>query len=239
MEKLPKRIEQVQKALEKGVEVGMVMHKHSVEDVPSQLAELIAAPIEDHPLIKPFTAEDKQVSDEDLEKLKTRAKDVLASVIIPAFKKLKQFLENVYFYKLRPSESILSLPDGEKMYQQCLNFHLSCEMTPEEVHELGLTEVERIYQRISELAIREGYSHYYDYVQHVKKKDKEQFDSAKDLLNHVNDLCYNKIQPKLPALVIPAPPILANAPTGFYYAGTPDGSRPGLYHINIHNLEAM
>nr|KAG5685723.1 hypothetical protein BaRGS_001386 [Batillaria attramentaria] len=204
---------------------------------------------------------------------------------------MEKLPKRVYFYKLRPSESILSLPDGEKMYQQCLNFHLSCEMTPEEVHELGLTEVERIYQRISELAIREGYSHYYDYVQawrvvldagflrvcpiqphflrriclaagscpaHSHSSSFQIFSGhrmlkmrlrQKDLLNHVDDLCYNKIQPKLPALfgnmpdsdlrVIPAPPILANAPTGFYYAGTPDGSRPGLYHINIHNLEAM
>ncbi|KAK7473389.1 hypothetical protein BaRGS_00035362 [Batillaria attramentaria] len=247
--RLPKRIEQVQQMLEKGIEAEMVMHRYSVEEVPNQLDKLISVPIEEHPFMKPFMAEDKKVSDEDLQRIKTQAMDVVTSLIVPAFQKLKVFIEDVYFRSLRPSECAASLPHGLSMYQQCLNFHLSCEMSPKEVHELGLREVDRIYQCMKDLARKEGFDHIFDFVKHVKRKDEGMFKTPDEVLDYVKDLCHNKIHPKVQEMfqnmpgselkVLPTPPEMFSSPAGFYYAGTPDGSRPGLYYINNNKLELV
>lgn len=49
-----------------------------------------------------------------------------------------------YFSHLKPEIAVSSLAEGKEFYQQCLNYHLSCSMTPEEIHDIGLKEVERI-----------------------------------------------------------------------------------------------
>ncbi|KAK7097542.1 hypothetical protein V1264_004500 [Littorina saxatilis] len=249
LEKIPKRVEQVQEVLEKGIEAEMVMHRYSLEEVPSQLEKLISAPIEEHPFMKPFLAEDKKVSDDDLQKVKTKAMDVISSLVAPAFEKLKKFLEEVYLKKCRPSECICSLPNGIALYQQCLNFHTSCEMSPKEVHELGLQEVARIQEQMKVLAKKEGFDHIFDYIKDLKTRENSKFTSEEEVMEFVKDLCFNKIQPKLstlfqnmpdsPLKIMPTPPVLENSPEGFYYAGTPDRSRSGIYYLNTANLDNM
>ena len=84
----------------------------------------------------------------------------------------------VYIKKGRASECICSLPNGISMYQQCLNFHLSCEMSPKEVHELGLKEVARIQKEMKALAKKEGYDHIFDYIKELKTKENSKFTSG-------------------------------------------------------------
>ena len=84
----------------------------------------------------------------------------------------------VYMKKGRASECICSLPNGISMYQQCLNYHLSCEMSPKEVHELGLKEVARIQQKMKALAKKEGYDHIFDYIKDLKTKGDNKFTSG-------------------------------------------------------------
>ncbi|PVD34570.1 hypothetical protein C0Q70_05846 [Pomacea canaliculata] len=242
LEKLPKKIEQTVDVLQKGIEAKMVMHQYSVEEVPAQLDKLISAPVDEHPYLKPFK-DNKTVSDEDLSKVKTRALDVLSSLIVPAFQNMKQFIVEIYFKNLRSSECVCSLPNGPRLYQQCLNFHLSCTMSPKEIHELGLREVERIRQQMSLLAEKEGFGSIFDYTKHLSTKD-ENFSSKDDILLYIKDLCHNKIRPKLqhffknlplaPLNIVPCPEVMATSPAAFYYSGTPDGSRAGIYYINLH-----
>ncbi|KAL8609309.1 hypothetical protein ACOMHN_060037 [Nucella lapillus] len=249
LEKMPNRVDQVQDVMEKGMGCDMMMHRFSVEEVPDQLEKLITTPVEEHPFMKPFLDEDKKVSDEQLQKVKEKAMNIITSLIAPAFDKLKKFLKEVYLKKTRASECICSLPQGKDMYQQCLQFHLSCHMSPKEVHELGLKEVDRIQAQMKALAKKEGHTHVFDYIKKLKTKQDGKFQSSEEALEYVKDLCYNKIQPKLSALIqnipeaplriIPTPPVLASSPEAFYYAGTPDGSRAGIYYLNTSNLDTL
>lgn len=249
LEKIPRVVEQVQDCLQKGVDSKMVMHRYSVEEIPSQLEEMISTPVEKHPFMLPFTAEDKKVSDDDLQKVKTKAMEVVTSRIAPAFQKLKDFMENVYLKNVRESEGITSIPGGKEYYQQCLNFHLSCEMTPEEVYDIGMKEIDRINKLMKDLAHSEGFDDLYEYIKHVNSQEDGVFSSSDEVLDYVRDLCFTKIRPKLPALfenmpestfrVLPVPPVLANSCAGVYFLGTPDGERSGIYYLNTSNLKAV
>ncbi|XP_076467677.1 uncharacterized protein LOC143298678 isoform X1 [Babylonia areolata] len=249
LEKMPKRVAQVQEVLEKGIECDMMMHRFSLEGVTDQLDKLITTPVEEHPFMKPFLAEDKKVSDDDLQKVKTKAMDIISSLIAPAFDKLKNFLKEVYLKKTRVSECVCSLPSGKEMYQQCLQFHLSCNMSVKEVHELGLKEVDRIQKEMKALAKKEGHTHIFDYIKKLKTKTEGKFKTTEEALEYVKDLCHNKIQPKLSALfqnipdaplrILPTPSEMVNAPEAFYYAGTANGARPGIYYLNTANLDLL
>ncbi|KAK6976473.1 hypothetical protein BgiMline_022904, partial [Biomphalaria glabrata] len=90
------------------------------------------------------------------DELRSKAEELLTSQVFPAFQKLKNYVENEYFQHLRPNEGISSIKDGDMWYQQCLDYHLSCSMTPQQIHDLGLKEVARIEAQILKLAEAEG-----------------------------------------------------------------------------------
>lgn len=249
LEKVSAKVDQVVEVLNKGIEAGMVMHRYSLVDVPNQLQKMIMVPIEEHPLMKPFLSEDKKVSDDELQKVKTRAMDVITSSVQPAFSKIKKFIEEAYMRKTRPSECICSLPNGITYYQQCLDFHLSCHMTPMAVHELGLKEVARIQKLMKAVAKKGGYDHIFDYIKTLKTRESSKFQTPEAVLDYVKDLCNNKIQPKIetlfqnvpdqPLRIVPNRAVLQSSPAGFYYAGVPDGSRKGTYNLNTAKLDQL
>uniref|UniRef100_A0A2C9L128 DUF885 domain-containing protein n=1 Tax=Biomphalaria glabrata TaxID=6526 RepID=A0A2C9L128_BIOGL len=154
----------------------------------------------------------------------------------------------VYFKHLRPKEGINSLKDGDLWYQQCLNFYLSCSMTPQEVHELGLKEVDRIEKRILELAEIEGLGRTFQEISAaIIRRQRNSFSTPDEVVDYIRNLCYNIIRPKItqnfknlsdiPMIIKPVPESRKSSPIAYYYNGTPDGSREGCFYINNHHLE--
>ncbi len=84
-----------------------------------------------------FTEEEKQ-------KLQNDAATAIASYVQSGMSKLKCFVEDEYMKHTRPDIAITSLPKGDKFYRQCIKFHTSTTMTPQEIHDTGLKEVDRI-----------------------------------------------------------------------------------------------
>ncbi|XP_059171858.1 uncharacterized protein LOC131952941 [Physella acuta] len=248
LEKLPNRIEQVVTNLQKGIEEKIVLHLSSVARVPKQIDDILNTPVEELEIFKPFHEDHLAVSKEKLESFQAEAKNVIISKVKPAFKALKDFLENEYMKHLRQKEGISSLANGEEWYQQCLDYHLSYPMTQQQVHDLGLKEVGRIKQLILEAAKKEGLGQTLPAIlEAIVERQKSFFKTREEVLAYVEDLCYNKIRPRLSQLfknlpdcqlmIKPSPDFMKNAPIGMYLSGTPDGSRKGAYLINNHNLE--
>lgn len=248
LEKLPLRIKQVIDVLKLGVEAGVVYYASSVQGVAVQLNQITNSDIEKHGLLRPLLADQLQIPSTTLNKFRTRAKDIVMSSVFPAFQELKEYLEKEYTPHLRPHVGISTLKKGIEWYQQCLNFHLSCSMTPQEVHELGMKEVARIGMKIVELARKEGLpENLPDLLETIIKKEENTFTTPDEVLEYVKELCYKKIRPKiaeyfknLPQVqmkVESTPEYLANSPAGFYRNGSVDGTREGTYSINTNNLK--
>ncbi|CAG5122487.1 unnamed protein product [Candidula unifasciata] len=248
LQKLPQRIEQVIVLLKKGVEEGIVQFSTSVNRVPKQIESILNTAIDEQAFLKPFTEEHPQVPKEQLEKIQVTARDLVKSAIVPALKALKTYIEEEYSIHVRPGEGISTIKDGLQWYQQCLNFHLTCSMTPQQVHDLGLKEVARIHERIFQVAEKEQLGKTCpEIMEAITKRQKGHFKTKDEILEYVKNLCYKKIQPKLsqlfgnlpdlPMKIEAAPESRKDAPMGMYLNGTPDGSREGHYYINNHNLD--
>lgn len=248
-----KKAQQVIQILREALENGYAFHMYSVEMVPEQIQEMITeelTPDKDVFLTPYLDATPDIVDPETSEKLLEEAKEIILTKVRPAFKELAEYIEKEYLPNTREDVAHTSLPDGEALYQSCLDFHLSTSMTAKEVFELGLEEVDRIEKAMKRVTKEEGYGDdIQKFKEDISKKEEFHFKTGEELLEYVNDICFKKIQPKLkkifkffpesPLIIEEVPPIMDTGDTAFYFNGSPDGSRPGVYYIGTSHLDAI
>ncbi|KAK0052522.1 hypothetical protein Bpfe_018106 [Biomphalaria pfeifferi] len=246
LKKLPQRIEQVTQALKRGVQCGVVMSHYSVYRVPSLIDDILNSQPDKLGLLKPFSTEHPLMTPSRLDAFQVQAKHIVTTKVFEALKALKTYLTEEYFKHVRPKEGICCLENGEKWYQQCLDFHLSLSMTPQEVHDVGLKEIARIQEKVLKVGKEENLGETLEDIRDtIHTKQGGYFKTSDEVLEFVKDLCFCQIKPKLvdmfydlpniPLIIKPVPEFLKNVPAGFYLNGTPDGSREGSYCINTHN----
>lgn len=247
---LPCKISEIIAIMKDGIKNKMTFHSISISGVLKQV-DLLQQATEKTVFYKPFASisDDTTFSLNTKDDIQKRAKKVIEDGVLPSFKELKKFLENEYFKHLRPEIAISSLVDGKEYYQGCLDFHLTCSMTPEEVHKKGLAEVERISKKmekiIESLELKMSLK---EFLEHMRGEDDFSFKNVEELLDAYKGAVFNQIEPKLhklfnyspkgKLLIERTPSSLPNAPGAFYYAGTIDGSKPGTFVINAYNLKA-
>ncbi|GFN94217.1 hypothetical protein PoB_002072300 [Plakobranchus ocellatus] len=219
------------------------------ERVPKQIEIMLTTSnLDDLDLLKPFKEKPKNISQDQLSSFQKQAKDVVVSGVFPAFEKLKNYVQEEYMKACRSQEGISSLENGSAWYQQCLDFHLTCSMTPEQVHDVGLKEVERIRTQILQLGEKEGLGQTVPDIRNASAERQRGYFKTKDeVLTFVKDLCYNRIRPKISQLfkdlpsinmsIQEAPAYMKDAPAGYYLNGTPDGLRDGSFRVNNNTLE--
>ncbi|CAL4074171.1 unnamed protein product, partial [Meganyctiphanes norvegica] len=119
--------------------------------------------------------------------------------IIPAFKRLSDYIENEYV--TRPNIAITSLPNGEALYNQLLKFHTSTSLNAAEIHEMGLAEVKCIQSEMAKIVKQLGYNMTVpEFSENIKNDPKFFYEKSEDLLAGFEDICFNKIPPKLPSI---------------------------------------
>ncbi|CAG5122488.1 unnamed protein product [Candidula unifasciata] len=248
LERLPARIQHMIPVLRRGIEEGIVAFSGTVDVIPNQIEKMLATSVEDLGLMQPFKVDHPRIPDDKLEEFKIKAKELIISGIFPALGSLKTYFKEEYFNHLRPKESIDTVKGGTGWYQQALNFYLTCPMTPQEVHNIGLQEVSRIRGQIMKLAAEEKLGQTFSEISDsVSQRFQKFFHSKEHVLEYVQDICYRRIRPKLslcfknlppsPMKVSLPPDYLSEMPGGLYLTGTPDGSREGCFYINSYDYE--
>ncbi|KAK2555328.1 hypothetical protein P5673_022958 [Acropora cervicornis] len=207
--------------LQEGVRTGHVPPHLTVNRVPDQIMKLLnAAFTDDNLFFKPLKEFPEAFSEKERESIKERGIKLIEENLKPSFKTIYDYYLNTYLPQSRQSIACSDLPSGLSFYNQSLKFHIACELTPNEVHELGQSEVRRIRSRMDE----------------------------EELLNGYKKLCDNKIKPKLKDFFkqIPeadfeikeTPTDLAPVAPGAYYLGpSDDGTRPGVFMVNTYKPE--
>ncbi|GAB1598575.1 uncharacterized protein LOC115232424 [Argonauta hians] len=233
-----------------GIDKNMISPIESVNEIPQQLEGLIKK-IDNgsSPYLKPFEkAADNEKFCESVKDLKVEMNDILKNQLKPTLQKLKEFFENVYLKKARKEPGACFLPNGKEFYQACIRFHTSSNLSPEEIHQLGLSEVERITNQMKKILKAENLPMNLQESNKLLSTRKEFFCKTKEeLLEYVKDVCENKIMPLIPKFfkdlpdikmtINPTPDGMETSPAAFYLAGTPDGSRSGSYMINLSKYE--
>uniref|UniRef100_A0A0K8R524 DUF885 domain-containing protein n=1 Tax=Ixodes ricinus TaxID=34613 RepID=A0A0K8R524_IXORI len=244
--KLPKQLEEVMELMREGVKQKRTLHAVSLKGVLERLAAL-QVPAKDSEFFERFKEFPESISESERKMLTQDAERAIERSVLPAFEKLRKFLKQEYWVHLRPEIAATSLPDGDAYYRECLRYHLELPLTAQEVHDMGLKEVERISTGMKEViqALNLKMSPK-EFSESLRSNASFRCKSSEEVVEGYNRILNQDIQPKLLEIfpTVPKsklrvqlqPASKSSGPVAMYILGTPDGSRPGTFYVNANDL---
>ncbi|MFC5861590.1 DUF885 domain-containing protein [Acidicapsa dinghuensis] len=242
---IPTAFQQATDDMELGVEDHRVPPKFLLEKALDQVKELANQKPEDSPLAQPLKKFPASISAADQTRIKQEMLDVIAKQVLPAYQKLARFMESTYVPAGRTDPGIWALPDGDKYYAFLVRRTTTTDLTPAQIHQIGLDEVAKDETDMLAIAKKLGFADLKSFEEHVKTDPKLKPASREALLDAYRGYL-KPMQAKLPELfgrlpkagfeVAPVPDYLEKTSADAYYeAGTPDGSRPGRIRVDTYN----
>ena len=248
-EALPASVAQQQALLQEGLKRGYTPPKLMLRDVPKQIADLIPADPLASALLAPFKTFPAEIPESERTRLTNRAKEIYSAHLLPAFQKLHDYIESTYLPACRESIAATALPKGAEAYAYRVRWQTTTNLTPQQIHEIGLSEVKRIRAEMDKVIGSANFKGtFHEFTEFLRNDPRFYFDKPDDLVNGYRIIA-KKIDPelahlfgKLPRLpygVTPIPDFKAPSQTTAYYqAGAPSVGRPGYYFVNTYNLHA-
>jgi prolyl oligopeptidase len=241
-------IEQTMSRMEEGRESGYMPPKILMERIPAQIAMQLVEDPEQSPFFKSFAAMPDSIVDADRERLQQLAKDLIDESVVPGYREFANYFNNVYLPASRDTIGASSLPDGEAFYEYRTRLYTTTQMTPDEIHRLGLNEVKRIRDEmqlvIDELEFEGSFD---DFLTFLRTDPQFYYDTPEELFEGYLAISKRidpelvKVFGKLPRMPYGLRPIPDNiAPdttTAYYNRPAADGSRPGYYYVNLYRPE--
>ncbi len=240
LHQIPRVLTQTTGVLRAGMKDKLMPVRFLLEKLPVQCQGIIDA----DPFLLPTKKYPAQVSLKDQERLTHQIIESVNTYVIPAYKSFAAFLRTEYAPQGRSTLAVTSLPDGEKRYQNDIYGRTTTRMTPEEIHQLGLREVDRIESEMMVIAKQEGFVDLASFQASLKTDPKYIPTSADQILDDFRHYI-GEMEPKLPQLftLLPNSPVTVEAIPAFeaaaathYMVGTPDRKRPGRVVVATSNF---
>ncbi len=241
LHQIPQALNQVTEVLQAGMADKLMPVKFLAEKIPVQCQGIIDA----DPFLLPTKKYPASISADDQARLTKEITEAINKDVIPAYKSFAEFIRTKYAPQGRTTLAITSLADGEKRYQNNIYARTTTKMTPDEIHQLGLKEIERIEKEMTVIAKKEGFADLAAFRASLKTNPKYKPTSAEQILEDFRHYI-NQMQPKLPELftLLPKSPVTVEAIPAFqsaaathYVTGTPDGKRPGRVVVATSKFE--
>ena len=247
LEGIPKIIDQNIVLMKKGLELNITLPQIALRDVPAQIRAQITDNPEEAPLLKWFEDFPKTVSENDQQKIKERAAEIYSKKVKPAMEDLLAFVENTYLPESREKITWRELPNGTKWYQHKVKSYTTTDLTPRQIHEIGLTEVERISSEMKKVMRQTGYQKDFKSFLHYLATDPQfYFTEEKALLQSFRDIAKRAdpemaklfgFLPRTPYGILPVPAHSSKArPAAYYQQGSLKTGRPGYFYANTYDL---
>jgi uncharacterized protein (DUF885 family) len=243
--KVPTALEQIVGRLRAGLASGWVLPREAMQAVPGQFDPLAGDDITATPLWAPFAKFPEAVPPADRERLAAAGRRVLAGQVHPAFAAMKRFLEQEYIPRGATSLAASDLPGGRAYYELLVRRHTTTSLTADEIHALGLAEVERIGREMEQTAAKAGFAgDLPGYIRHLKSDKRHYFTRGEDALAYYRDIA-KRADAQLPRLFAELPRLpygvrAMDASLGdnadSYTSGALDGSRAGFFEANVTSL---
>ena len=240
LQQIPRVLSQTTEVLRAGMRDKLMPVRFLVEKLPVQCQGIIDA----DPFLIPTKKYPASISPEDQKRLTQQITDAINTQVIPAYKTFATFLSTEYAPQGRTTLSITSLADGEKRYQNDIYARTTTHMTADEIHQLGLREIDRIQAEMTAIAKKEGFADLASFRASLKTNPKYIPTSAEQILDDFRRYIA-QMEPKLPQLftLLPKSPVTVEAIPAFqaaaathYVTGTPDGKRPGRVVVATSNF---
>ena len=235
--------------MREGVELGVVQPRILMEKALPQLTAQVVDSAEASAFYGPVARMPESFSDEDRERITAAYQDHIMNVLVPAYAKLHDYINDEYMQHTRETVGQADSPGGKDYYAFMVRETTTTGYTPEEIHEIGKREAERIYAEMERVRDEVGFEgSMEEFFVHLREDPQYHFNTEEEILAAYDEL-RNTIDPKLDALfgVKAKAPYVIKAVEPFraqsmaaaqYFPGTPDGSRPGIFYVNTYDLPA-
>jgi uncharacterized protein (DUF885 family) len=248
LEALPAAIDQALVLLNRGLQAGITSPRITLRDVPQQVKNQMVEEPEKNPLLKPFTEFPAEISEAERGRLRKEAARVLWGSVIPAFGRLRDFLQTKYLPGARQTIALSELPDGRDWYACNIRTVTTTTLTPEQIHATGLAEVKRIRAEMDRAVAQTGFKGSFDeFLGFLRKDPRFYYTNKEDLLCGYRCIA-KRIDPELirfsgrlprsPYGVLPVPSYAEQSQTTAYYQeGSLAAGRPGYFYANTYALD--
>ncbi|TMN91415.1 DUF885 domain-containing protein [Pseudoalteromonas phenolica] len=243
-------LEGIESNMRKGIENNVVLPKALTEKLIPQFSAHIVKDETQSVFWGPINSFPESLSDQQKQSITASYKVMILDRLVPAYSKMTKFLKEEYLPNSRETFGYSDLPNGKAWYEYQIATHTTLDMNAEEIHKIGLSEVSRIRNEME--WVKEQLNFEGDlqaFFEFLREDEQFYFKSADELINAYVEV-KEKIDARVPLLFDIAPKadyevklveaFRAQSAAGASYASpAPDGSRPGIFYINAHNLKAQ
>jgi uncharacterized protein (DUF885 family) len=248
MRAFPRVVEQGMALLDKGLKRGITPPRVTLRRVADRLVpDLVDDPLK-NPRTAPFRHIPGSIAPAERERLLRAAGDALRQQVVPALRTLHDYLAKTYIPNSRTSIAVGDLPNGQAYYAHLLRYYTTTDLTPDQIYELGLSEVKRIRAEMDATIAATGFKGTFaEFTNFLRTDPRFFYDKPEDVLAAYRDIT-KRIDPELPKLFgrLPRLPYGVKAmegsselaPSALYDAGTAAMRRPGWMLVNTFDLKA-
>ncbi|MBB3843066.1 DUF885 domain-containing protein [Xanthomonas arboricola] len=245
---IPDLFDQAITNMRAGMQAGVVQPKVLMQKVLPQLDAIIARNAEDSLFWGPVRNLPADMPEADKQRITAEYKRLIEVRIMPAYRALRGFIATEYLPACRDTDGLTALPNGAAWYAYDVRQSTTSELTPEQIHQVGLDEVARLQAEIATLAkqvrFRGNLPKFYKFMQTDRRFA---FRSETELLGYYRGL-QGRVQAAVPRLFnvqgMPAlevrvvePQRAQSAASGSYMRPSGDGSTPGVFYVNTSDLD--
>jgi uncharacterized protein (DUF885 family) len=240
---------QTMELMRAGIRERVLQPKVIMQRIPAQLDKQIVDDPKKSNFYKPFRKFPADFSDSDKQRLSAAAEQAITNDVVPSFRKLKQFFEAEYLPASFEQVGVWQVPNGDKAYAYYARLYTTTNLTPEQIHEIGMKEVTRIQGEMQKVMQEVGFKGTREeFFQQLRTDPKFFYKTGDEILQGTramakridpNLLKVFRTLPRTPYGVEPIPEAIAPDTTTAYYSGpAADGSRAGTYYVNLYKPES-
>jgi prolyl oligopeptidase len=248
MAAVPEVIEQTMELQEAGRKDGYMPPKILMQRIPAQIDAQLVETASESPYYKAFELMPESIDPDQQERIRQAAAAVIEDEIVPAYRRFSRYFSDTYLPASRDSIGAAALPNGEAFYEHRARVFTTTNMTPDDIHRLGLDEVARLRAEmqliIDELEFDGSFR---EFLQFLRTDPQFYYDTPEQLFDAYLAIC-KRIDPQLVRLFgkLPRMPyglraipdnIAPDTTTAYYSRPAADGSRPGYYYVNLYRPE--
>ena len=229
-----------------GLSKGYTQPRLVTEGVVSQIESLLDTEIDSHPYLRVFLGSDEVLGKDDAQELISEVKTYILEELNPAYQELATFLREEYLPQSRTGIGIKEVPNGREWYEYLARYHTTTDLTPDEIHEIGLQEVARIRSEMEDVMDSVAWEgDFRSFLEFLRTDPQFYYETGEELLDAYRAMSkkidaymptlFNKL-PRAPYGVIPIPMESAPFTTTAYY-NAPSAGRPGYFYANLYKPE--
>jgi uncharacterized protein (DUF885 family) len=241
---IPSRLDQLIEVSRQGAKDSLVPPRFLLEQSAIQCQKLADAAGESSPFATPIKKMPATFSSDDQKRIREAILSAIDNDVRPGYAKLQKFLAEEYAPKGRTEPGVWALPHGDELYRYYVASSTTTDMTPEQIHELGLAQVAEIEAQINALAKKSGYTDAASFQKAIHADPKYTAKSREQILDDFRRYI-GQMEPKLPQLftVLPKAKLIVTSVPEYmekqsstqYQRGTPDGSRDGQVWVRTYD----